>query len=470
VRRDSILSLGPVPLPGAPPSRYRVVAVWVAAAALLACGVVLLGVDREIDAQMSDALVNQRIHIEKVTAIRRSARSAYVLLLERWLRPLPERGARERAVEQAVDSIRDQIDSFAATSPIGPDEAQARTHLITAVAMWSNRVQQSVVASDGPAATAELRALLDAIDVTSDRVQAIDSTAGASTDARVARLHARQASIQLAFVGVAIGILALALAWWRGKQRAERRFRASERARTEQEHGEKLRTQFFANTSHELRTPLVAIRGFAALISDRPDPGGQVREAALKIDREAADLLGQIDNILDAAKLARGAVDLQVGDVDVGGLIRRCVQRCTPLLTGKSLELDVEMTPGLPHVQSDAVKLQHVLTNLVANAIKFTDKGRVTIRARASDSGRLVLEVEDTGIGIADHALSRIWNPFEQADVGISRKFGGTGLGLSIVRALTDRLGGEVTVDSTVGKGTTFRVALPATPPGGAHA
>src|SRR5580692_3842483 len=136
-----------LPLSARPPAPRRAIGLWIGAALLFVSCVVLLGVDRELDGQMSVALVNQRIHIEKVTAIRRSARSAYVLLLERWLRPLPERGARERAVEQAVDSIRDQIDSFAATSPIGPDEAQARTHLITAVAMWSNRVQQSVVAS-----------------------------------------------------------------------------------------------------------------------------------------------------------------------------------------------------------------------------------------------------------------------------------------------------------------------------------
>jgi signal transduction histidine kinase len=451
-------------------TRRRAIGVWIGATLLFACGAVLLGVDRELDGQMSVALTNQRIHIEKVTAIRRSARSAYVLLLERWLRPLPERRALERAVEQAVTVIRDQADAFAAAAPLSESEERERNLLISAVAMWSNRVHQSVVASDGPAAIGELRALLDDIDRTADAVQAIDSLQGASTDARVAVLHARQAAIQAAFVAVAAGILALALVWWRGKLTAERRFHASERARAEQERSEQLRTQFFANTSHELRTPLVAIRGFAALIADTPDLAVSVRDATVRIDREAADLLGQIDNILDAAKLARGTIDVLIGDIDVEKAIRRCVQRCTPLVAAKPITLEVDVQPDLPHLQSDAVKLQHVLTNLVANAIKFTEKGHVSIRARSPDGTRILLEVEDTGVGIPGEAIGRIWNPFEQADTSISRKFGGTGLGLSIVRGLVDRLGGEVAVRSTLGQGTTFSVALPTAYAGVANA
>jgi signal transduction histidine kinase len=119
--------------------------------------------------------------------------------------------------------------------------------------------------------------------------------------------------------------------------------------------------------------------------------------------------------------------------------------------------------PELPRLQSDAVKLQHVLTNLVANAIKFTESGRVSIRARSLEGSRIALEVEDTGIGIPAEAIERIWNPFEQADPGVARRFGGTGLGLSIVRGLVDRLGGKVSVESAVGRGTTFSVVFPTT-------
>jgi len=433
-------------------------------------GALLLGVDRKLDGQMSAALTNQRVHIEKVTAIRRSASSAYVLLLERWLRPLPERGAQELAVEQAVNAIRGQTDDFAAGPALSASEQQARNMLIRAVAMWSNRVHQAVVAADGPTAMGDLRELLDEIDVATDKVQAIDSSEGASTDARVAVIHARQASTQAAFVAVSAAMLGLALVWWRGKRMAERQFQASERARAEQERSEQMRTQFFANTSHELRTPLVAIRGFAALIGDTPELAPSVRDATLGIDREAADLLGQIDNILDAAKLARGDIDVQIGDVDVEKVVRRCMQRCTPLVASKVIALEVDVSQGLPRLQSDAVKLQHVLTNLVANAIKFTENGRVSIRARSLEGARICLEVQDTGIGIPAEAIERIWNPFEQADPSVSRRFGGTGLGLSIVKGLVDRLGGKVSVESTVGRGTTFSVVFPTAYSGAANA
>jgi|SRR5580658_8916443 signal transduction histidine kinase len=452
-----------LPLSARPPAPRRAIGLWIGAALLFVSCVVLLGVDRELDGQMSVALTNQRVHIQKVTAIRRSARSAYVLLLERWLRPLPERGAQERAVEQAVNAIRQQTDDFASGAALSAAEGEARNLLVRAVAMWSNRVHQAVVAADGPPAMADLRELLDEIDLQTDRVEAIDSSEGKSTDARVAVLHARQASIQAGFVVVAAAILVLALVWWRGKLTAERRFQVSERARAAQEHAEQLRTQFFANTSHELRTPLVAIRGFAAVIADTPDIAPPVRDATLRIDREAADLLGQIDNILDAAKLARGAIDVLIGDVDVEKVVRRCVQRCTPLVAAKVIALEVDVPPELPRLQSDAVKLQHVLTNLVANAIKFTESGRVSIRARSLEGSRIALEVEDTGIGIPAEAIERIWNPFEQADPGVARRFGGTGLGLSIVRGLVDRLGGKVSVESAVGRGTTFSVVFPTT-------
>src|SRR5580700_10073104 len=111
-----------LPLSARPPAPRRAIGLWIGAALLFVSCVVLLGVDRELDGQMSVALTNQRIHIEKVTAIRRSARSAYVLLLERWLRPLPERRALERAVEQAVTVIRDQADAFAAAAPLSESE------------------------------------------------------------------------------------------------------------------------------------------------------------------------------------------------------------------------------------------------------------------------------------------------------------------------------------------------------------
>jgi signal transduction histidine kinase len=450
-------------------ARYRTAAAGAVIALLLACGITLLVLDREVDRHMSVALATQRIHIEKVSAIRNAARSTYVLILERWLRPLPERAARERGIELAVNAVRSALDDFAGSPALNDEEGAARNHLVTAVSLWSNRVHQAVIAADGPSATSELRALLDEIDETGAKVVDIDSRAGTWTDGRVSELHTRQAWVQTVFGGGAAGLLAVALAWWNGKARAERDFRRSEEARAELERVEKMRTQFFANTSHELRTPLVAIRSCTALLADASDVK-DARDLALRIDREAAELLGQIDNILDAAKLARGGIEVLLGDVDVAQVIRRCVQRCTPLVGSKPLEIRVDLAPELPAAWSDSVKLAHVITNLLANAIKFTEKGHVAVRAHARDREHIVLEVEDTGVGIPTEALSRIWNPFEQADATVSRRFGGTGLGLSIVRGLLDRIGGEVTVESAVGQGTTFLVALPTAQAGGNHA
>jgi signal transduction histidine kinase len=449
-------------------ARYRAIAVGVIVTVALAGGIVLVGIDREVDAQMSVALANQRIHIEKVSAIRNSARSTYVLILERWLRPLPERAARELAIEGAVEAVRHSLEDFAASPALSDDEGAARNRLVTSLAMWSNRVHQAVIAADGPSATSELRALLDAIDETAAAVVDIDSHAGTWTDGRVSALHVRQAWIQTAFGGCAAGILAFAVAWWNGKARAERDFLRSEQAREELQRAEEVRTQFFANTSHELRTPLVAIRGCTALLAETSDVS-DARGLAVQIDREAAELLGHIDNILDAAKLARGGVQVQLADVDVAQVVRRCVQRCAPLVASKPVEIRVDVASELPTAWSDSVKLGHVVTNLLANAIKFTDQGYVAVRARAGDPTRVVLEVQDTGVGIPTEALSRIWNPFEQADASVSRRFGGTGLGLAIVRGLLDLMGGEITVESAVGKGTMFAVSLPTAAAGGGN-
>jgi signal transduction histidine kinase len=444
-----------------PSARYGAAGAAVVVAAMLLCGLVLIAIDREVDAQMADALANQRIHIEKSAGILKAASRTYVLILERWLRPLPERGARELAIEQAVGTIRHATEEFSTLPALNDEEATARNQLVTAVAMWSNRVHRAIIASDGPNATGELRSMLDGIDEASATVIDIDSRAGTSTDKRVSALHSRQAWAQGIFGSMATGILLLAVAWWNGKTKAERGFQRAEQARAELERVEKMRSQFFANTSHELRTPLVAIRGFTALLVDASEVT-DARDLGIRIDREAADLLGQIDNILDAAKLARGGMEVILGDVDVAEVVRRCIQRCTPLVAAKPLLLSVEVASELPAARSDPVKLGHVLTNLVANAIKFTSEGHVAVRARApAGAERVVIEVEDTGVGIPEEALGRIWNPFEQADATVSRRFGGTGLGLSIVRGLLDKMGGEVTVTSTVGKGTTFAVALP---------
>lgn len=165
--------------------------------------------------------------------------------------------------------------------------------------------------------------------------------------------------------------------------------------------------------------------------------------------------------MLDAAKLKSGQVQLLMEDVQLGEVLGRCVSRCSPLIGGKEVELVVELEPELPRSRSDFVKLQQVFTNLIANAIKFTERGRVTIRATRAGPREIVVDVEDTGVGIAPEALDAIWAPFEQADQMVTRRFGGTGLGLSIVRTLLPLLQASVAVHSAPRVGTRFSVTLP---------
>jgi signal transduction histidine kinase len=241
-------------------------------------------------------------------------------------------------------------------------------------------------------------------------------------------------------------------------QELDLKLQEAEAARRHEERASQMRSRFFSHMSHELRTPLVTIRGLASLMADRTTDI-VVQDTALRIEREARELIGTISNVLDAAKLEAGGIRLVLEDVDVGEVLARCVTRCEGLVGDKPVQLAVTIAPGLPRLRTDFVKLQQVFTNLLANACKFTEKGWVRIDARLQDDG-VVVDVSDTGVGIPSEALARIWSPFEQADGRIERRFGGSGLGLSIVSGLVALLQGTITVQSELGVGTTFRVTL----------
>jgi len=215
-----------------------------------------------------------------------------------------------------------------------------------------------------------------------------------------------------------------------------------------------LRSQFYASLSHELRTPLVAIANLTYQIDD--DVGGVIRS-------EANELLGLINNVLDASKLEAGNVELDLEDVDLRELVDRVLLRARSLLEEKPIELRAEIPDGVGTVNADFVKLKQVLTNLVANAIKFTESGEVTVRVVEGDDA-LELVVEDTGIGIPPEHIATIFEPFRQANAGIQRAYGGTGLGLAIAKGICDAHGGSIHVESTPGQGSRFCARLPRTP------
>ncbi len=435
------------------PRRARALLLAVPAAALVATGALLWTVTTTISAEIGRELAEERVHLEKVQGVERAAATARATVLGHWLASPGERAAQRDEIATATQRLRTAMDHLAQLTPLDDVERGAAGRLLCASALLSNQLLQAMLAVDSDAAAGELQLAMDAVDAHARAVTAVTADAGSSTDARLARLRGQQVLIQVAFIVIALTILFIAA------ELSRRQLRASEEMRRVQERAARQRAQFFANMSHELRTPLVAIRGFASMVAIEPSAGDPAREHAQQIDAQAQDLLGIINNILDSAKLEAGKVELSVEDVDLAEVVERCVLRCRGLAAGKAIELHCEVPGGL-RARADFVKLQQVLTNLIGNAVKFTEHGSVAVRARAG-AGVVLVEVADTGIGIDPAVIQHIWEPFHQGSGEVDRRFGGTGLGLSIVHSLVTMMGGGVRVSSEPGRGSTFTVTLP---------
>jgi GAF domain-containing protein/anti-sigma regulatory factor (Ser/Thr protein kinase) len=222
------------------------------------------------------------------------------------------------------------------------------------------------------------------------------------------------------------------------------------------------KSQFLANMSHELRTPLNAILGYAELLVDGiygvlPDRPRGVLE---RVQNNGKHLLALINDVLDLAKIEAGQLTLTLEDYSLPEVVQSVVTATEPLATSKGLKFTAVLHDNLPMAHGDARRVSQVLLNLVGNAIKFTDKGEVEIRALV-DRGQFVLTVRDTGPGIADADQERIFGEFQQIDNSNTRKKGGTGLGLAISKRMVEMQGGTISVDSVLGHGSTFRVVLP---------
>ncbi|WP_347138254.1 response regulator [Paracoccus sp. SSK6] len=223
------------------------------------------------------------------------------------------------------------------------------------------------------------------------------------------------------------------------------------------------KSEFVANMSHELRTPLNALLIMSRLLAEnrgRNLSDEQIRWAET-IESSGKDLLALINDILDLSKIEAGKLDLTRESVDPQSLADKLLRAFHEQARGKGLQLVAEVAPGTPHVTTDPGRLEQVLRNFLSNALKFTERGRVTLRI--APAGRdIAFAVSDTGIGIDEDQQGAVFEAFRQADGTISRRFGGTGLGLSISRQLADLLGGRITLDSTKGRGSTFTLTLPA--------
>jgi PAS domain S-box-containing protein len=220
------------------------------------------------------------------------------------------------------------------------------------------------------------------------------------------------------------------------------------------------RASFVANMSHEIRTPMNSILGFTDVLLDGEMPAGQRRH--LETIRSAGRaLLRLLNEILDTAKLEKGAVELEQNDYNLLSLIDELSSTLAANARAKGLHVDIHYDPALPTcLRGDELRMRQVLTNLLDNAIKFTEKGSVTLRAELQGE-HLHVAVSDTGIGIAPERLAAIFDPFTQADASMTRRFGGTGLGTTISKQLVELMGGQIWAESEPGKGATFHVLLP---------
>jgi signal transduction histidine kinase/CheY-like chemotaxis protein len=230
------------------------------------------------------------------------------------------------------------------------------------------------------------------------------------------------------------------------------------------------KSEFLANMSHELRTPLNAIIGYSEMLQeDAADLGAeQFSEDLGRINAAGKHLLELINAVLDLSKIEAGKMELYLETFEVAGLVRDIAAVIQPLAGKNANRLEVRCAPETGTMRADLTKVRQALFNLLSNACKFTDRGTVALTvARETIDGRdfMMFRVSDTGIGMTPEQLSRLFEAFSQADAATTRRYGGTGLGLALSRRLCRMMGGDVTVESAAGRGSTFTIRLPVVVP-----
>jgi signal transduction histidine kinase len=235
------------------------------------------------------------------------------------------------------------------------------------------------------------------------------------------------------------------------------------KAQAAAEAASRVKSEFLGMMSHELRTPLNAIGGYVQLIEEgiRGPVTKEQKNDLVRIRRSQRYLLGVIDNVLSFLKLGSGRVRYDIGDVRVEAVLAPVDDVIRPLVEGKQLRYERQSAADDVRVYADSDKLQQILLNLLSNAVKFTDAGGLVTLAIAASDATVRIDVRDTGCGIPRDRLPMVFEPFTQVDSSRTRSAEGTGLGLTISRDFARGMGGELTADSDVGKGSVFSIVLP---------
>ncbi|MFY8084324.1 MAG: ATP-binding protein [Rubrivivax sp.] len=256
------------------------------------------------------------------------------------------------------------------------------------------------------------------------------------------------------------------------RKAAEIERRLAENAREAAENANQTKSAFLATMSHELRTPLNAVIGYSEMLQE--ELGDQGAEASVladlgRIKSAGRHLLGLINDVLDLSKIEAGRVELQFEKLDIAPLVAQVTSTSAPLVAANRNRLDVRLPDDIGAITADPTRLRQVLFNLVSNAAKFTSEGQIAldVKRQVGPDGveRVHFDVSDTGIGMTEAQIAKLFQPFVQADSATTRKYGGTGLGLVISRRLCRLMGGDVTVTSTPGQGSCFTATVSVSEP-----
>ncbi|MBK8022113.1 MAG: hypothetical protein IPK19_11970 [Chloroflexi bacterium] len=249
------------------------------------------------------------------------------------------------------------------------------------------------------------------------------------------------------------------------ERRVRERTREAEGARRIAEENNRLKSEFLATMSHELRTPLNAIEGFTSIIRNRmggTDFNEKTGRYIERIEANSKRLLGLVNDFLDISRIESGRVQFASTPFSPAETAHKWASQIGVLADKKGIAFDLTLDPNLPdRIVGDEEAVSKMAINLLGNAIKFTETGKVSLDVRTAEGGQWQIRVQDTGIGIPPHAREYIFDEFRQVDQTSSRKYGGTGLGLTIVQKLARAMGGSVSLESEVGQGSTFTLTLP---------